>query len=151
PVIAPEAFQVAYTTGPGRPVAQKTLKDAMNDWRQQMAMFQRDRRGFYTRIQKALHDAQPVIISWLVDFNALDSTSGPMRGSFTMARLNQNGPGDQGGHMTVLEDYQVKLPDGRVLKAGVTLDPSKPSDREALTAALDPRAEIQFLRVKNSW
>jgi hypothetical protein len=53
--------------------------------------------------------------------------------------------------MTVLEDYQARLPDGRILKAGVTLDPQVPEDAQLLALALDPRTEIQFLRVKNSW
>ena len=48
--------------------------------------------------------------------------------------------------MTVLEDYEVKLADGTVLKAGVDV-----TDPKLLQAALDPKAEIQFFRIKNSW
>lgn len=48
--------------------------------------------------------------------------------------------------MTVLEDYQVKLADGTVLKAGVDV-----TDAKALKAALDPKAVIEFFRIKNSW
>jgi hypothetical protein len=98
------------------------------------------RRAFYLRIQKALHDKQPVVISWKVDFNALTAQS-----VFDLAALEAKGPGRQGGHMTVLHDYQAKLKDGTVLKAGVQATPDE------LAKALDPSTTIEFLRVKNSW
>lgn len=91
------------------------------------------------RMLRALNADAPVIVSWLVDFNALNST-----GAFTMAQLRTAGrPGRQGGHMTVLHDYQVRFADGSVLPAGT---PASPADRErALTGT------VEFLRVKNSW
>src|SRR4029079_1729255 len=55
------------------------------------------------------------------------------------------------GHMTVLEDYQAKLADGRVLEAGKTLDPKNPADAKLLESALATSTDIQFLRIKNSW
>jgi hypothetical protein len=97
------------------------------------------RRQFEKRIQRALHDKQPVIMSWFVDFNALE-TDGAFRGPPTE-------PGRQGGHMTVLEDYQVtNVPGFGTLQAGVL--ESRP---QALQAALNDQATIEFWRMKNSW
>ncbi len=90
------------------------------------------------RMLRALNADQPVIVSWLVDFNALDNA-----GAFRMGQLRTAGrPGRQGGHLTVLHDYQATV-QGRVLAAGV---PASQADRDlALTVMPD------FLRVKNSW
>ena len=73
------------------------------------------------------------------------------KGSFSLTTLKELGPGRQGGHMTVLEDYQAKLSDGRLLEAGKTLDPKKPADAALLKSALGAGTDVQFLRVKNSW
>lgn len=97
------------------------------------------RRAMQIRVQKALHDKQPVLMSWYVDFNALDS-----QGRFAAPPAT---PGRQGGHLVVLEDYQINdVPGFGTLKAG-TLE-TRPA---ALTAALDPAAKIEFIRIKNSW
>ncbi|MFO0677220.1 MAG: hypothetical protein U0169_11855 [Polyangiaceae bacterium] len=99
----------------------------------------RGRRDFLKRVQRAAHDNQPVILSWFVDFNALDTN-----GRFMAPPAS---PGRQGGHMTVLEDYQIdNVPGFGTLKAGQL--ETRP---EALSAALDDSARIDFLRVKNSW
>jgi hypothetical protein len=148
-IVRAQDFDVAYTSGPGLPAQQKKLTDAMTEWRS--AFYSSDRRGFFLRVQRALHDAQPVIITWFVDFNAMENRDNERKGSFNMETLNELGPGSQGGHMTVLEDYQATLGDGTLLKAGETLDPSNPEDAQLLEAALDPSTQIQFLRVKNSW
>ena len=102
----------------------------------------KSRRAFMKRVQKALHDGQPVIISWFVDFNALDSKS-----TFSLEELaRRGGPGHQGGHMTVLHDYQASnVPGFGTLKAGETATPAQ------LEAALSDSATIDFLRIKNSW
>jgi len=91
------------------------------------------------RMLTALNADAPVIVSWLVDFNALDSN-----GAFRMDQLTRAGrPGSQGGHMTVLHDYQVRLSDGTLFAAGT---PVSQADRaRALTGT------VEFLRVKNSW
>lgn len=91
------------------------------------------------RMLRALNADAPVIVSWLVDFNALDNA-----GAFRLSQLQSAGrPGRQGGHMTVLHDYQVRFADGSVLPVGT---PASPADRErALTGT------VEFLRVKNSW
>src|SRR5205814_2091926 len=99
------------------------------------------RRDFLKRVQKALGDHQPVMVSWHVDFNALTSDS-----HFSKKQLDQRGVGRQGGHMTVLHDYEAtNVPGFGTLKAGTQATP------EQLTAALDDKVVISFLRVKNSW
>ncbi|MBI2393336.1 MAG: hypothetical protein HYV09_27380 [Deltaproteobacteria bacterium] len=102
----------------------------------------KSRRNFMKRVQRALHDGQPVIISWFVDFNALSSSS-----TFSLEEIaRRGGPGRQGGHMTVLHDYEItNVPGFGTLKAGQEASP------EALTAALADTAQITFLRIKNSW
>ena len=101
------------------------------------------RRKFQNRVQRALHDHQPVVISWFVDFNALDE-----KARFTLEELaRRGGPGKEGGHMTVLHDYEIEnVPGFGTLRAGEL--ESRP---EALEAALSEGATITFFRVKNSW
>ena len=102
----------------------------------------KSRRAFMKRVQKALHDGQPVIISWFVDFNALSS-----KATFSVEELaRRGGPGHQGGHMTVLHDYEAtNVPGFGTLKAGEAATPAQ------LTAALSDETQISFLRIKNSW
>ena len=149
-IIRGQDFAVAYPSGPGQPLQQKKLSQAATEWRQ--AFYSpSDKRGFLLRVQNALHAAQPVIITWFVDFNALENRANVRQGSFSLTTLKEFGPGRQGGHMTVLEDYQAKLADGRLLAAGKTLDPKKAADAALLQGALATTTDIQFLRVKNSW
>jgi len=98
------------------------------------------RRAFWKRVQKALHDGQPVITSWKVDFNALNSSS-----VFSFDELQRRGPGRQGGHMTVMHDYQAEVPGIGLLKAGEQATP------EQMEKALSDDTKIIFVRVKNSW
>lgn len=98
------------------------------------------RRAFWKRAQQALHDHQPVLMSWRVDFNALTRDS-----VFSLQQLKQLGPGRQGGHMTVMHDYQADVPGIGILKAGVDATP------EQEQAALSDDTKILFVRVKNSW
>jgi hypothetical protein len=98
-----------------------------------------EHRAFEIRIQRALHARQPVVIAWFIDFGSLNS-----RGELKAPPAQ---PGHQGGHVTVLEDYQVDdVPGFGTLKAGVA--ETRP---EALAAALAPSAKIEFFRTKNSW
>lgn len=66
-----------YTEGPGKPAVKKSLADAMKSWHEasyySAGSSAAGRRQFQKRIQRALHDSQPVILSWFVDFNALNS------------------------------------------------------------------------------
>jgi hypothetical protein len=162
-IIAPQDFAVQYTerlTDPNVGTVKKTdLVAAMADWHEESYPswgsgdeLDQDRRTFQIRVQKALHDAQPVVITWDVDFNAMESYDEALRGSFNMTTLNKaGGPGHQGGHMTVLEDYDAITEQYGELKAGVTLDPSNPDDKAKLDAALLPSTVIKFFRIKNSW
>ena len=96
------------------------------------------RRHFQERFQRALADHLPVILSWYVDFNAMDGAT---------FRAPPATPGRQGGHMVVMDDYQINnVPGFGTLLAGV--DETRP---EALAAALDDSATIEFIRIKNSW
>jgi hypothetical protein len=96
------------------------------------------RREFFKRMQRAMADHAPVIMSWYVDFNSLDD-----QGRFFQPPAK---PGRQGGHMVVLDDYQItNVPGFGTLQAGVDATPAQ------LTAALDDNAQITFLRIKNSW
>lgn len=99
------------------------------------------RTAFQQRVMRALNDNQPVLISWLVDFNAMSST-----GVFRMSNLTA--PGRQGGHLTVMEDYQVVIrqpgqPE-RTLRAGELAT-------EADQALAARYGSIEFIRIKNSW
>ncbi len=97
------------------------------------------RRTFQINAQRALHLKLPVIMTWFVDFAA-------MAGDKTF-KAPAASPGRQGGHMTVLEDYEIdNVPGFGTLKAGVDV-----TDPKALQAALDPKATIKFFRIKNSW
>ena len=98
------------------------------------------RRDLFKRVQRALADQTPVLMSWTVDFNALTQEA-----HFSLDQLNRLGPGRHGGHMTVAHDYQATVPGFGLLKAGVQATP------EQLQAALSDDTKIEFLRVKNSW
>ena len=157
-VISPAAFQVQYAerlTDPNTATMKKTTLDvAIDEWNEANYPTYGDssKRNFQIRVQKALHDAQPVVITWKVDFNAMESSDPALQGSFNMTTLKKAGKaGHQGGHMTVLEDYEATLKDGTLLKAGVTLDPAKPEDKAKLDAALLSTTAVKFFRIKNSW
>lgn len=97
------------------------------------------RRETLRKMQKAMHSGMPVILTWFVDFAAMDSQNRFMAPPAT--------PGRQGGHMTVVEDYQINnVPGYGTLEAGKLV-----TDPKILEAALDPKATIEFLRIKNSW
>ena len=156
-IIKAKDFTVRYTERKTDPsvatVKDTTLKVAVDEWKTASYPFNKtDRRNYQIRVQKALHDRQPVIVTWDVDFNAMESKKGPLQGSFNLDTLKASGgPGRQGGHMTVMEDYEITTQDFGVLKAGVTLDPTNASDKQKLDAALLPSSTIKFWRIKNSW
>jgi hypothetical protein len=96
-------------------------------------------RALLVKMQKAMHAGMPVILSWFVDFNAMDSQNRFM--------APPSAPGHQGGHMTVVEDYQAtNVPGYGTLEAGKLI-----TDPKILEAALSPTAQIEFIRIKNSW
>lgn len=97
-----------------------------------------ERRAYMKRMQRALHDGMPPLLTFLVDFSG-------MRGSkFDTIPAS---PGRQGGHMVAVSDYQAEnVPGFGTLLAG------KLEERpEALAAALSDEVQIPFIRVKNSW
>ncbi len=159
PVISAKNFKAKYVSKSysGRiSTRNSVLSEAMNAWKQVSypsnysygSSSSTGRRKFQISVQEAAHQKAPVIVTWSVDFNAMENNvSSPLAGSFNLTTLKNAGkPGRQGGHMTVLEDYQVKLTTGEVLKANVDVtDPAK------LQAALDPSATIEFIQIKNSW
>jgi hypothetical protein len=97
------------------------------------------------RVMRALNARQPVLVSWLVDFNARNSTTG----AFELATLRAaNGPGRQGGHLVTSEDYEViirqpGMPERR-LAAGQMAS-------EADMRLAEQYGDMVFLRIKNSW
>jgi hypothetical protein len=140
-IIDPSTFAVAYTSGPGTQASAKTLLDATNDW-QTVSYDPSNHRAFEARFQQALADEQPVVMSWFVDFNYLDN-----QGRFILDPAHLKTPGSGGGHMVVMEDYQIEgVPGFGTLPAGTLV-----TDPNALAAALDPSATIDFIRIKNSW
>lgn len=154
-ILDPTTVKVRYTdrSSGDSEVRDATLLDAVADWNEVRYPFgQTARREFLRRVQLALHDRQPVVITWDVDFNALENGAGERQGSFNMKTLEEAGrPGRQGGHMTVLEDYEAETVDFGLLEAGVTLDPNDPADAAKLEAALADSTRITKLRIKNSW
>lgn len=154
-IMDPADLQVRYTerVNDQTEVRDTNLVEAITSWEEVRYPFaQSGRRAFLQRVQRALHDGQPVVITWDVDFNALENGAGELAGSFNLQTLEAAGaPGRQGGHMTVLEDYAAETDDFGLLEAGVTLDPENAQDAEKLEAALLDSTEIKFLRIKNSW
>jgi aminopeptidase C len=153
PLLDPREFAVSYVelTGDDRvePV-RATLTQAMNEWG--YADYSRGDRETLLRTQRALHERQPVIMTWDVDFNAMESNPGELVGSFNLSTLERAGaPGRQGGHMVVIEDYEVDTTEFGRLRAGETLDPALPEDAAKLAAALEEDSQVRFFRVKNSW
>jgi hypothetical protein len=152
-IIDPTQLPVRYaTTTDGGVTIQykdKYLTDAIQEWDTiQYPHDDASRREQLIRVQRALHARQPVGVTWNVDFNALENGNNERRGSFNLDTLNAAGrPGHQGGHMTVLHDYEAVTASNVELKAGVTLDPSDP----LLQEALQPSTRIKLLRTKNSW
>ncbi len=160
-IIDPSTFLVSYTARDydGNVTLKETnVLEAISDWRDVSypswgSDIETKRRNFLIRVQRALHDGQPVVITWDVDFNAMENDmDNPLVGSFNMTTLGEaGGPGRQGGHMTVLEDYEAETEEFGLLKAGETLDPNNEEDAAKLDALLLPSTDIKFLRIKNSW
>ncbi len=97
------------------------------------------RRDFQAKMQAAMHEGMPVILVWFVDFAAMDSQNRFLAPPASTGR--------QGGHMTVVEDYQINdVPGFGTLEAGTLV-----TDPAALSAALSPDAKLEFIRIKNSW
>lgn len=158
PIIKPADFKVAYArwnaVSNTSALEPRTLAEAVSEWSEDYYPYEEsERREFLQRVQRALHARQPLVLVWDVDFNAWDklSTNAAHRGAFSLEVLEAKGPGRQGGHMSVLEDYAAETTAFGKLEAGITLDPTKPEDAAKLEAALADDTEITLLRIKNSW
>jgi hypothetical protein len=112
---------VSYASGPGAKPAQHSLSDAMREWRE-VYYKSSDRAEFFPRVQRAVADAQPVLMTWFVDFDALETRDNGRLGSFNVITLNELGPGSQGGHTAIV--------------TGVGFDAAQ---------------QLQALRVGNAW
>ena len=95
------------------------------------------------RVMKALNDRQPVLMSVMVDFNALDVPADGGDGIFRYSTAKEKGMGRQGGHMVVLEDYTVENVPG----IG-NLGEGDLTDEEKVQALL---GKLSTLKAKNSW
>jgi hypothetical protein len=100
-----------------------------------------EREKTMLRVMRALNDGQPVIMSVMVDFNALNTKP---YATFDLDFWKQNAVmGRQGGHLLVLEDYTVKdVPDVGEIGEGPVSDQMK---------ELALMGHIKTLKAKNSW
>lgn len=95
------------------------------------------------RVKRALNDGHPVIMNWWVDFHALDDS-----GIFDLENVRQRGPGRQGYHSTVIEDYVVSGTDpstGRRFLVGE--GEATPADKKLA----ELYGTIEYFVIKNSW
>jgi hypothetical protein len=164
-IVDPNGFEVSYTrrVGDSAEWVETNILQAIEEWREadypgsgwwsNDGASPAERRAFLKRVQIALHDGQPVVSTWNVDFNAMENDAdNPLIGSFNMTTLGEaGGAGRQGGHMTVLHDYEAITEEYGLLKAGETLDPDNAEDAAKLDALLLDSTEIVFMRIKNSW
>lgn len=114
-IINPEHFEVQYTNGSTNESTEdatvQNLVSALGEWSEIKSRV--TSRPVLRRVQQALHDRQPVLLSWLVDFNAFDRSAGTFTLDTWNKLFNSTGkPGRQGGHMTVLEDYEIEISAG---------------------------------------
>ncbi len=100
---------------------------------------QDSRTALLKRVRRALNDKHPVVMSLMIDFNALDVTDA----TFKKGQVDERGVGRQGGHMVVLEDYTVNNVPG----FGHIGEGDLSADQKA--AAVD--GDVELLVAKNSW
>ena len=154
-IVSPNDVPVRYAVKSGGEVTYKdtNLSEALSEWDTvRYPSSASSARSSLKRVQQALHASQPVVITWDVEFNAMENGNNERRGSFNKETLDLAGkPGSQGGHMTVLEDYAAITSAFGLLEAGTTLDPNNAEDAAKLDAALADDTEITLLRTKNSW
>lgn len=137
--ISPFTFEVTSKSS-GTPGVKSTLDAVIPQW-EEVYLYGDESRAPLRRMQKALHDSLPVLITWNVDH-----ASGVGDGAFRKRPTSKLDKWD-GAHMTVVEDYQaINVPSFGTLAAGVTI-----TDEAALSAALADQSKVAFLRIKNSW
>ncbi len=137
--ISPFTFEVTSKASGTAPVI-STLAAVIPQW-EEVYLYGDEARAPLRRMQKALHDSLPVLVTWNVDH-----ASGVGDGTFRKRPTSKLDKWD-GAHMTVVEDYQAtNVPSFGTLAAGVTV-----TDPAALNAALSDQSKVAFLRIKNSW
>ena len=112
PIIQAKDLKVEYTYGPNSTYtsSNQTLETAMWEWRKLTYRYSSDRKKAMRKVLRALSSQEPVLISWFVDFNALEKENNEREGSFNRTTLDKAGePGRQGAHLTALEDYEAKV------------------------------------------
>ena len=139
--ITPWVFQVT-SRSPGSAATSSTLDAVIPQWEEAYVYGdESSSRGPLRRLQKALHDSLPALVTWHVDF-----ASSLNDGAFRRRPTSKTDRWD-GSHMTVVEDYQANnVPNFGTLAAGTTL-----SDPQALASVLVDQSSVSFLRIKNSW
>ena len=97
------------------------------------------------RLKKALNKEYPVIISWYVDFNAVDDS-----GIFSLFHFKENGgePGRSGGHLSVMKDYNVMITNPQT-GAKTFLGDGPSSIKEKVWA--EKYGKLDSIVIKNSW
>lgn len=98
------------------------------------------RKDMLRRVLRALNDHRPVMMSFMVDFNAIKTTP---YATFDLQTLKENGMGHQGGHLVVLEDYVVENVPGVGSLGEGDMSP------ELKAKALE--GDLVYLKAKNSW
>lgn len=91
------------------------------------------------RMKRALGAGFPLPTAWFADLSALDAS-----GRFSASNWHAAGrPGLQGGHSTLLVDYEARLPDGRHVPEG--------SVSPELRGEAEMHGSIVAFIMKNSW
>lgn len=98
------------------------------------------RKNIIWRVMRALNDHQPVMMSVMVDFNAIKTTP---YSTFDLQTLKEKGTGFQGSHLVVLEDYVVENVPGIGSLGEGELSP------ELKAQALN--GDVVYFKAKNSW
>lgn len=107
PILRAEDVPVAYPERAGA-VREQTLATAMASWRSVYASATEPAAAL-TRVERAMEDGAPVLLTWFVDFGALEDRDRPLRGTFNLGTLRELGPRQQGGHTAVLEASSASL------------------------------------------
>ena len=148
-------------TGFGKTGGNITLADSLNSWNTASwdknyqsypenekfpawtGKFTTRQNNLLKRVKLALNAGYPVVLDWFVDFNALND-----KGEFSGATLSQKGPGRQGYHSVVVEDYVVEGFNPETGKAFVIGEGQVSEDEMRIAAEY---GEIKYFIIKNSW
>ena len=93
-------------------------------------------------VKYALNLGQPVLLSFYVDFGALD------KGVFSLKRLKEKGMGRQGGHLVVLTDYTAKGVNPANNQSFEVGEGQASAEQKKVAAQY---GDLQSLIAKNSW